>query len=547
MQTQRLLVFLILVGGLGLWVTQQSYSEDDLSKIKRTISDKSYANYWDRLRAINKLRKINTKEAAVILVSLFNDDEAPIREASVIALGTFRDQDTIEYLVSNPLINPKSKKERFHTAWTLGLIKNENSLSHLLKALNNEADEEVAVRMIETISQIPENSSSQETLINRLSDSRLRVVASAIQTLGKMQSLKAYPLLLKKAYEPNLIVKIAALEALSDIKPQGSVFYLESALNNAPPEIKIVVLEMFTKHKIDKSLVLKYASILLTDKSPAVSATVVKCLREMREKEAVGILIERLDNNLWRLRYDIVSALKDLTGQPFGFQSSIWKNWYEANKDRIELSLNKPTGLDLNHLTNPSETIPTFFDIPVLGKNIIFIIDFSGSMKYEQETEGGRKEPKIDIAIRELSNTLKALPPETKFNIIILSTEATRLNKREVFKSMLPATDNNKKGTLDFIKSLWQRLEDIKRGRADHYDALMEAINKPEIDTIFLLSDGKPSYGTYMDDDNIIENIAKNNRFKKVVIHTILTGKKGINLRLMERLAQITNGVCVCK
>ena len=194
-----------------------------------------------------------------------------------------------------------------------------------------------------------------------------------------------------------------------------------------------------------------------------------------------------------------------------------------------------------------NETIPTFFDIPIPGRDIVFIIDFSGSMKSEAADESGKKERKIDVAINELTETLKRFSSEARFNIIILSTEATRCGKRKMAKIMVPAIEGNKKLAIDFVKSLWDRLEDIKRGRGDHYDALLEALSEPEVDTVFLLSDGNPTYGTYMQQDNIIENIYRFNRFKKIVINTIMTGKKGTNRELMEKLAEMTNGVCVEK
>jgi hypothetical protein len=185
--------------------------------------------------------------------------------------------------------------------------------------------------------------------------------------------------------------------------------------------------------------------------------------------------------------------------------------------------------------------------VPILGRNVVFIIDFSGSMKYsagDDEKKGARK---IDVALNELDKTLKALTPEIRFNIIILSTEATRCGKRKASKAMLPASEANKKLALDFVKSLWDRLEDIKRGRGDHYDALVEALSEPEIDTVFLLSDGQPTYGTYMHSDNIVRNIYNDNRFKKAVINTVTTGKKGTNRELMKKLAEVSNGIYVEK
>jgi HEAT repeat protein len=528
---------------LCLFLESYGYSTDELSKIKQTLSDKSYANYWERLSAINKLKKIDSKESAVILTSLFNDDEAPIRESSVMALASFTDKEALDYLVSNSLTNPKSKQQRFCTAWALGLIKNETTLPQLLKALSVETAEGVAVKIIETISYLPNASLSEETLIAMLSSNNAVIRSAVIRALGQMVSSAAYPYLTKKVSDSNAVIKISVLEAMFAIKPKESIPYLEDALKDPLPEIRIVALETLAKYSIDKMLILKLGSPLLSDKNQVVRIAAVQVLKEIREKDSVKALIGQLPNAPARLKYDIIKALKDLTGQPFGFDSKAWLDWYDFNKEKIEITSSKQS-FDLKTLKSSSETIPTFFNIPILGKNIIFIIDFSGSMKYDAEGEANKGERKIDIALKELSETLNSLSAEVKFNIIILSTEATRYNKRKASKAMLPATDSNKKIALDFVKSLWDKLEEIKRGRGDHYDALIEALSEPEIDTVFLLSDGKPTYGTYMNNGNIIENISKYNRFKKAIIHTVMTGKKGTSRELMEQLAEISNGIC---
>lgn len=105
----------------------------------------------------------------------------------------------------------------------------------------------------------------------------------------------------------------------------------------------------------------------------------------------------------------------------------------------------------------------------------------------------------------------------------------------------------NKTAGVQFVRTLWDRLEDIRRGRGDLYDALMEAFAEPEVDTIFLLSDGRATYGTYIIDENILENLKTENRFRQVVIHTILTGTKGTNPKLMESIAELTGGMFIKK
>ncbi|MDI6788823.1 MAG: hypothetical protein QME51_10670, partial [Planctomycetota bacterium] len=356
--------------------------------------------------------------------------------------------------------------------------------------------------------------------------------------------------LLKRAHSSKAMIRYSALLALSEIKPEESVSYLESALQDSASEVRIGVIESLLKTEKGKQSILKNALDLLMDKNRAVAVTTARALKNIRQTQSVKTLLEYLPKAPITIHYDIICSLSGLTGLQLGVDIKPWLNWYEANKDKIEVfsSEDSPAFLKSVRISEEADTtsgmtIPTFFNIPAIGSRIVFIIDFSGSMKYSaKESESERK---IDLAIKELENTLKTLKEDTRFNIIILSTEATRIGKRKAFQTMLPALPDNKKQALNFIKSLWDKLEDIRRGRGDHYDALIEALSEPEVDTVFLLSDGSPTYGTYIYNDNIIENIYNYNRFKKAVIHTIITGKKGTDVELMKKLAEMSNGICV--
>ncbi|MHC4731061.1 MAG: hypothetical protein ACYS6Z_10795, partial [Planctomycetota bacterium] len=90
----------------------------------------------------------------------------------------------------------------------------------------------------------------------------------------------------------------------------------------------------------------------------------------------------------------------------------------------------------------------------------------------------------------------------------------------------------------------WLRKQEAK-GAGAIYDALVAALLDPEVDTIYLLSDGVPSFGTVKRDYRIHQEIRKRNRWRRVVIHTILLGTKGTDRKFMQRLASDSGGVAV--
>jgi Mg-chelatase subunit ChlD len=63
------------------------------------------------------------------------------------------------------------------------------------------------------------------------------------------------------------------------------------------------------------------------------------------------------------------------------------------------------------------------------------------------------------------------------------------------------------------------------------------------VDTIFFLSDGRPSTGEFVDTEDILREVLKANELRKVVIHTIAIGE--FQKSFMQRLAEKSGGVFV--
>ena len=67
----------------------------------------------------------------------------------------------------------------------------------------------------------------------------------------------------------------------------------------------------------------------------------------------------------------------------------------------------------------------------------------------------------------------------------------------------------------------------------------MHAMEDPEVDTIYLLTDGVPSSGELADPEEILEVIMRENRIRQIVIHCISIGMKST---LLKDLANLTGG-----
>ncbi len=557
---KRVLITLVIIIGICLFALplySSSSPAADIKKFKRIVKDTSYKNYWERLKIIKRLGKIANLESTVILAELLGDKEPPIREATVNQLKNLTDKSSIDYLATTALFTPRDSMIRANTAWVLGLIHDEETFSYLVKALNDR-DWSVRARAIWAISQLVKGASVADQIAKRLKDRAWQVRLSAVRALGVINLVRSkspeatvpetsngvnpegvYEQLILRLSDSQDQVVCAALDVLTRINPEQVLESLVKFLGHKDYRIRIAAMENF--FRLDPDSITDFHKVVsgfLDDPDWRVRSAVIKALANLKDRKTIELLIRQLGNEKWRLRYDIASQLAALTNKSLGFTASPWQSWYEANKNKLILS--DPDNFKSPMSLSADETMATFFDIPIFGQNIVFVIDYSGSMKYTQE---GTDQTKMDIALAELAKTLERFKQETRFNVVIMSTEALVMRKRKLALRCLPATKANKASALKFVKSLWDSLEDIRRGRGDLYDALMDALIEPDVDTIFLLSDGKPTYGAYIIDENIMTNLTKEHRFRQVVIHTILTGKKGTNPKLMKNIAELTGGM----
>jgi Ca-activated chloride channel family protein len=158
----------------------------------------------------------------------------------------------------------------------------------------------------------------------------------------------------------------------------------------------------------------------------------------------------------------------------------------------------------------------------ILGKDILFILDTSGSM-------GGEK---IEQAREALSYCINHLNDRDRFNIITFSTE-TRFFREE----MVPYREN-RKSALAFVR----RTE--ARGGTNIHEALLLGLRmkfeRRRSASIVFITDGLPTVGV-TDAAAIVRNIDKANR-NEVKIFTFGVGYD-VNTMLLDRIAQESQAV----
>jgi hypothetical protein len=380
---------------------------------------------------------------------------------------------------------------------------------------------------------------TQSGILPLLSDSAWDVRRNAILALSAVGDATAAEEIAKHCAETEVGVRCAAIEALATLR---------------------------------SPLVLVPARAGLTDDSWQVRASSIVALGSVRHVDSIGPLIERMAVEEGRLILDIGVALAKITGRDFGARVDAWQNFWKTYAGKFQI----PSEEELKRLREvqaarrvqyegPPGAV-AYHGIQTPSKSIVFVIDVSGSMEQEVVDKEHFKDgdypswKRIDVIKTELVKTVRQLEPYVQFNIIAFATDVKPWKKGQVKANPL-----NKSSAESWVMRLeaigGSSKEDLARvglvgsanlegGKTNTHGALMAALGVEEgkeskdyesnIDTIFFLSDGRPSHGKFVEPDDVLREVRKANELRKIVIHTITLGE--FEKDFMERLARENGG-----
>lgn len=261
----------------------------------------------------------------------------------------------------------------------------------------------------------------------------------------------------------------------------------------------------------------------------------IESLEKMRRKEGVEGLVDCLAREQGRLKIAAADALWSLTGKEYEKNASLWRTWWDAEGKGFEVL----TSAELNEATEARElrrlkettVAAQFFGIKITSHRVLFVLDVSGSMveMVQGRYEGGREATRLEVAKRELLQCIESLEPEALFNIFVFSGGVERWAKENI--------GGLTKQTREQAKTWIERLG--AGGATNIYDALKMAFDDPDVDTIYLLSDGEPTAGAITDPARIREDVKFWNEHRKIKIHAIAIGG---SLQVLEHLAKDSGG-----
>jgi hypothetical protein len=289
----------------------------------------------------------------------------------------------------------------------------------------------------------------------------------------------------------------------------------------------------------------------LSDKDTSVRLCAMRSLARVRYKPMIGALIDVFENSKdSSFKIKALELLVNLTDQNFGDAVVDWKKWWAVAGDNFEF----PKKSD-KAFTKVKAYGLEYFGIEVSSKRMGFVVDISSSMRQMVPVKegalddppddgkgrtrpaaprrggrrgGGGKAMKIDILKRELSRLIKKLPADVYVNILCFDA-----NFKAWQKTLQPIRGKGRAKAVSYVQNL-------NTGSGTNvFDTLESALKDKRVDTIYLLTDGKPTRGRITAPAAILSEIKLLNRVRGVTIHTIAFGEPS---DLLKKLAEQNDG-----
>ncbi|MFO7991691.1 MAG: HEAT repeat domain-containing protein [Thermoplasmata archaeon] len=201
--------------------------------------------------------------------------------------------------------------ERAESAKALGLLDEKSAVQDLIKALE---DEEAGVRANAALAlgQIGDER-AMEPLINALKDDSWVVRHDSAIALGELASSEAIKHLVKLLEDEVLEVRKKVIEALGNIGGDKVIETLGETADDK--DIRLEVARALAKSESERAV--SYLIDLYNKGEKGVRELTIQGLSDVdnKDKKVVGLLVDALSDNIWRIREESAKALGEVEDQ----------------------------------------------------------------------------------------------------------------------------------------------------------------------------------------------------------------------------------------
>jgi hypothetical protein len=327
-----------------------------------------------------------------------------------------------------------------------------------------------------------------------------------------------------------------AIETIGEIEKGNDAWLgeLETFVKSDDADVRNAAVEQIGIGRNKKQVPVLLAALEHDDWSTRFAA--VDGLLSMKDKRAVGPLIERMAKDPGRLGKRISEVLWQFTAQPFGEDVKRWQAWWAEAAPKFSIVSQKELDQaekvrEEQRLRQRTRSTAKFFGLQVESHRVIFVLDVSGSMLESMYGRyvGKRGAARIDVAKQEVKQAIENLDEGALFNVFAFSSGVEKWQKESAGTNSAAS----RQSALTWVERLGAS------GATNLYDSLKLAFADKDVDTIYLMSDGEPTNGEVIDPFRIREEVAFWNKHRKIKIHTVAIGS---NLEVLEWLAADSGG-----
>jgi HEAT repeat protein len=287
---------------------------------------------------------------------------------------------------------------------------------------------------------------------------------------------------------------------------------------------------------------------LLADASWRVRTAAIEAALRVWQPRVIPPLIDRLTAEQGRARDHLVEALRTLTTLEQPDDVDVWRRWWSGRGESLDLGPRPPPdehGRIRRPVAAPGPGAPRapggthtaqFFDLPLRSQRMAFVFDLSGSMRDPFGARGGPS--RLEVTRTEFARLVGMLPETAAVDLFVYRYPTAFPPDPDLTRALgkiAPLTAATRKKLI-----AWSAQQPAV-GWGAFYEAL-DLASEEEVDTIVLLSDGKPSRGKYDRGFRLIDEFVRVNRFRRVTVDTILVGENDADRGFMQSLAAATGG-----
>lgn len=398
----------------------------------------------------------------------------------------------------------------------------------------------------------------------------------ALEALDDPASAEALERAWKRRKEPR--VRGDALIALAAVAPDVARPTVEAALKEASPQLRLAALVALRAidAKAAASAAIDVIAAKPLEKKEAVweprllftsLETLARWTGRAAEKalvvRAVDELIARLPRESGLPLHVLGLTLAELTGaEGLEPDQTVWSGWWQGRREAFEPK-DPPPAAERPRRRKP-DTPPSggggepegdakrqetgggaksrvrFHGIPVYSNRLVFAQDISGGMNNPLDKDRSDSPSKMRFSKDELVRVLQALPDSVKTNVAFFASECWWQSPQ------LVPLGKQRPQLIEFVNKTetpdWRQAQNRMKTRSNLYDTLAVALEDPELDTVYFLSEGGPNEGRWVDRERFMRHLGRLNVYQRVQVHTLQVTNDRAGAAFLERLAALTGG-----